>query len=82
MKFRRIEIEYEKYGTEKGKYHCQICFDVNEDISVYAKVNEVVTAELINVLIPVFEKITNKKFEDVKEETETFLSSFRYNKRS
>lgn len=82
MKFRRIEIEYEKYGTEKGKYHCQICFDANEDVSVYAKADEFVTAELINVLIPVFEKITNQKFEDVKEETETFLSRFGYDKRS
>lgn len=81
MKFRKIEIEYEKYGVEKGKYHCQICFDVNEDVSVYAKADEVVTVELINILIPIFEKITNQKFEDIKEETETFLSKFGFKKK-
>ena len=81
MKLRSLTIEHEKYGSEKGKYSCRICFDVNEDISVYANADEVVTAELINVLVPVFEKITNQKFEDVKCETETFLSKFGFKKK-
>ena len=81
MKLRSIDIDYDKWGDNKGKYNCKICFDVNEDVSVYASADEVVTAELINVLIPIFEKITNQKFEDVKVETETFLSKFGFKKK-
>lgn len=81
MKLRSIDIDYDKWGDNKGKYKCKICFDVNEDVSVYADADEVVTAELINVLIPIFEKITNQKFEDVKVETETFLSKFGFKKK-
>lgn len=81
MKLTSITIEYEKWGTEKGKYKGKVSFDVDEDITVYAKTDEIVTAELVNVLIPVFEKITNQKFEDVKGETETFLSKFGFKKK-
>ena len=76
MKLTSITIDYEKWGKDKGKYKSKICFDVNEDVTVYANADEIVTAELVNVLIPIFEKITNQKFEDVKGETETFLSKF------
>lgn len=79
MKVRKIDIEYDKW--ESGKYSCRICFDVNEDVSVYADADELITAELINVLIPIFEKITNQKFEEVKVETETFLSKFGFKKK-
>lgn len=81
MKLTSITIEYEKWGVDKGKYKSKICFDVNEDVTVYARADEIVTAELVNVLIPVFEKITNQKFEDVKGETETFLSKFGFKKK-
>lgn len=81
MKLTSITIEYEKWGENKGKYKSKICFDINEDVCVYAKVDEIVTAELVNVLIPVFEKITNKKFEDVKDDAETFLSKFEFKKK-
>lgn len=82
MKFRSIEIEHEQYGSEKGKYKCRICFNVNEDVTVYANADEVITAELIKVLIPVFEKITNQKFEDINTETETFLKKWNLRKRT
>ena len=81
MKLTSITIDYEKWGENKGKYKSKICFDVNEDVTVYANADEIVTAELVNVLIPVFEKITNQKFEDVKDETETFLSKFGFKKK-
>ena len=81
MKLTSITIDYEKWGENKGKYLSKICFDVNEDVTVYAKADEIVTAELVNVLIPVFKKITNQKFEYVKGETETFLSKFGFNKK-
>lgn len=81
MKLRSITIEYERWGENKGKYKSNICFDVNEDVTVYANADEIVTAELVNVLIPIFEKITNQKFEDVKDETETFLSKFGFKKK-
>lgn len=77
MKFRSIVIEQERWGENKGKYNCKISFDINEDVSVYANANEIVTAELVKVLIPVFEKITNQKFEEVIEETETLLDKFK-----
>ena len=81
MKLRSIKIELEKWGKDEGKYKSKICFDINEDISVYAGADEVATSELVNVLIPVFEKITNQKFQDVKDETETFLSKFGFKKK-
>ena len=81
MKLTSITIDYEKWGENKGKYQSKICFDVNEDVTVYAKADEIVTAELVNVLIPVFEKITNQKFEDIKGGTETFLSKFGFKKK-
>ena len=81
MKFRSIKIERETWGEHKGEYECSITFDVNEDITVYAKADEIITAELIKVLIPVFEKISNQKFEEVVEETETFLSKFKFKKK-
>ena len=81
MKFRSISIEQETWGEHKGKYKCSINFEVNENVSVYAKADEIVTAELIKVLIPVFEKISNQKFDEVVEETETFLSKFKFKKK-
>lgn len=81
MKLTSITIEYEKWGENKGKYSSKICFDVNEDVTVYAKADEIITAELVNVLIPVFEKITNQKFEDVKGDAATFLSKFGFKKK-
>ena len=42
--------------------------------------DEIVTGELIKVLIPIFEKISNQKFEEVVEETESFLNKFNFRK--
>lgn len=81
MKFRNISIERETWGEHKGEYKCNITFEVNENVTVYAKADEIITAELIKVLIPVFEKVTNQKFEEVVEETETFLSKFKLKKK-
>lgn len=81
MKFKSISIDREGWGADKGKFKCRIQFEVNEDVNVYAKADEIVTAELVKVLIPVFEKITNQKFEEVIEETNTFLDKFKIRKK-
>ena len=81
MKLKSIEIEQETFGENKGKYSCDISFEASEGVRVYAEVDEVVTAELIKVLIPVFEKISNQKFEEVAEESEGFLKKFNFRKK-
>lgn len=80
MKLKSITIEKESFGKDKGKYVGEVVFTVGEGVRIYADVDAVVTAELIKVLIPVFEKITNQKFEDVVEETEDFLKNFNFRK--
>ena len=80
MKLKSITIEKESFGKDKGKYVGEVVFTVVEGVRIYADVDAVVTAELIKVLIPVFEKITNQKFEEVVEETEDFLKNFNFRK--
>ena len=81
MKLKSIKIEQENFGENKGKYCCDISFEVSEGVRIYAEADEIVTAELIKVLIPVFEKITNQKFEEVVEETDGFLKKFNFCKK-
>lgn len=81
MKIRNIEIEEETWGQNKGKYKSRISFSVNEDVTVYANVDAIVTTELIKVLIPVFEKLTNQKYEEVVEEADSFLNKFKIGKK-
>ena len=78
MKLKSITIE-QNYRKNNG-FDCQICFEANENIRIYADADEIVTAELIKVLIPIFEKISNQKFEEVVEETEGFLKNFNFRK--
>lgn len=80
MKIKSITIEEELFGKDKGKYTGDVVFTVGEGVRICAEVDEIVTAELIKVLIPVFEKITNQKFEEVVEETEDFLKNFNFRK--
>lgn len=80
MKLKSITIEKESFGKDNGKYVSEVVFTVGEGVRIYADVDAVVTAELIKVLIPVFEKITNQKFEEVVEETEDFLKNFNFRK--
>lgn len=80
MKLKSITIEKESFGKDKDKYVSEVVFTVGEGVRIYADVDAVVTAELIKVLIPVFEKITNQKFEEVVEETEDFLKNFNFRK--
>ena len=79
MKLKSITIEQKNWKQNKG-FDCQICFEANENVRVYADADEIVTAELIKVLIPIFEKISNQKFEEVVEETESFLNKFNFRK--
>lgn len=80
MKLKSITIEQKSWKQNNG-FDCQICFEANENIRIYADVDEIVTAELIKVLIPIFEKISNQKFEEVVEETEGFLKKFNFRKK-
>lgn len=81
MKLKSIEIEKENFGEKRGKYSCNISFQTEEGVRIYADADEIVTAELIKVLIPVFEKISNQKYEEVVEETEDFLKKFSFRKK-
>lgn len=80
MKLKSITIEENSFGKDKGKYTGNVLFTVGEGVRIYAEVDEIVTAELIKVLMPVFEKISNQKFEEVVEETEGFLNKFNFRK--
>lgn len=80
MKLKSIEIKQESFGERRGKYTCDISFQTKEGTRIYAEADEIVTAELIKVLIPVFEKISNQKYEEVVEETEDFLKKFNFRK--
>lgn len=81
MMLKSIEITRENFGEKKGKYTCNIAFTTKEGVRIYAEADEIVTAELIKVLIPVFEKISNQKYEEIVEETEDFLRKFNFRKR-
>ena len=80
MKLKSITIEQNCLKQNNG-FDCKICFEANENIRIYADADEIVTAELIKVLIPIFEKISNQKFEEVVEETEGFLKKFNFRKK-
>lgn len=79
--FRSIEISRETYGENEGKYKSRITFDVGEDITVFAKADAIITAQLVEVLTPVFEKVTNEKYEKIKDEAGSFLTKIGFRRK-